>query len=414
MSEVKELRLKRSELKAKLLELGQADSVDEAAVKATMNELQGLEVRERALLAGQPDDEKPTETATEKPEDREYRELMSGATLADLVEAVEAGRGVEGRMREVQQHHNLTANAFPLDMLSAVGTDNAGGGADRHGEVEERAATVAPTGGVQANQADVLPFIFPASAAAWLSVWSPMVASGDSVYPVMTNSANVQALAPGADTTETTGTVTSYTLSPQRLSASFSYRAEDRLRFASLDSMLRMNIRESLMDQLDQQVLAANSNGLLASGTLTPGTAGSAAATYGEYLDDLAYESVDGTYADQVGQVRLLMGTATYRKAGSVLATNTAVSALDRLMTLTNGVRVSTHIPAPASNVQVVLCRRGMRRDFVVPIWRSVELIADRITRAGRAEVKLTASMHFNCRMLRSEGFRSQNVRLSS
>ena len=56
-------------------------------------------------------------------------------------------------------------------------------------------------------------------------------------------------------------------------------------------------------------------------------------------------------------------------------------SALDRLMEVTGGVRVSAHVPAAAVNKQNAIVRRGMRRDAVAPIWEGVSLIPDEISR---------------------------------
>ena len=47
-------------------------------------------------------------------------------------------------------------------------------------------------------------------------------------------------------------------------------------------------------------------------------------------------------------------------------------SALDRLMELISGVRVSAHVPAPSTNRQNVVIRRGMSMTAVAPVWEGV------------------------------------------
>ena len=58
-------------------------------------------------------------------------------------------------------------------------------------------------------------------------------------------------------------------------------------------------------------------------------------------------------------------------------------TALDRLMEITGGVRVSAHVPAEASDKQNAVIRRGMRRDMVAPIWEGITIIPDEVTKAG-------------------------------
>ena len=73
-------------------------------------------------------------------------------------------------------------------------------------------------------------------------------------------------------------------------------------------------------------------------------------------------------------------------------------------------VRVSNHVPAVASHKQNVLIRRGMRQDFVAPVWEGVTLIVDEITQAKEGEVILTAVMLYATKLLRADGFYKQQT----
>ena len=88
-------------------------------------------------------------------------------------------------------------------------------------------------------------------------------------------------------------------------------------------------------------------------------------------------------------------------------------SALDRLMEVTGGVRVSAHVPAASVNKQNTLIRRGMRRDMVAPIWEGVTLIPDEITKAADGEIVITAVMLHAVKILRADGFYKQQFQVA-
>ena len=120
----------------------------------------------------------------------------------------------------------------------------------------------------------------------------------------------------------------------------------------------------------------------------------SAEATFASYLSDLVYSRVDGRYADTAQALRIVAGTATYAHAGSVFRqAETDRTALDRIMQLTGGLRVSAHVPAIASTKQQVIVRLGSRMDAVAAIWEGVTLIPDEISGASKGTISITAVM---------------------
>ena len=102
------------------------------------------------------------------------------------------------------------------------------------------------------------------------------------------------------------------------------------------------------------------------------------------------------------------MGAKSYADAGSTYR-NTSVdrTALDRLMELTGGVRVSSHVPAVSGNKQNAVVRVGGNRDMVAPIWSGISLIVDEITKAKAGQIVITAVMLHAVKLLRS-GWLSQ------
>ena len=186
-----------------------------------------------------------------------------------------------------------------------------------------------------------------------------------------------------------------------RLQASFFYSREDRARFAGMDAALRENLSDGLADGLDDQILSGT-NGLF-TGTNLANNNQTTNDTFDSYLSNLCWNQIDGRYAAMTSDLALVVGAATFKDLGQTYR-NTSVdrSALDRLMELTSGVRVSAHVPAAASNRQNVVIRRGMSMTAVAPTWEGVTLIPDEVTKAGQGQIVITAVMMFAMKVLRT------------
>ena len=93
---------------------------------------------------------------------------------------------------------------------------------------------------------------------------------------------------------------------------------------------------------------------------------------------------IDGYYAQMASELRVLFGPATYAHAAAEYRANSADdSALDSLMRVAGGVRVSPHVPAVATKVQGLVIAKGVgRRNMVAPVWEGVTLIPDEVTKA--------------------------------
>ena len=148
----------------------------------------------------------------------------------------------------------------------------------------------------------------------------------------------------------------------------FFYSREDRARFRDMDSSLRENLSMGLADGLDKAIIAGT-NGLLTGANLA-NNAAAAVTDFDGYISELAFARVDGRYASMTGDLRVVMGSGTYAHAGGVYrATESDRTALDRLMDITGGVKVSAHVPAVSNaNKQNAVIRRGMARDMVAPV----------------------------------------------
>ena len=402
------IELRISEVKARLNVIADLDGdslTDEIRSEAgeLKTEYADLETRFQAATIGG----EPTVTLTEDSEARELRRLNAEASIGAVYAATIEHRQTDGATAELQQHLGLGANQIALAML-------------RGDEHEVRAATQAPANVAQ-QQAEIIPAVFPQACATFLGVDMPTVGIGEAVYPVLTGSAVAGTPAEGAtpsgtgiDTDgSTTGAFTAEALSPARIQAAFFYSREDRARFVGMDAGLRQNLSDALADKLDEQIIAGV-NGLLAGTNLADNDV-SAQTDFGEYLSNLVYGRIDGKYSSMSSELRIVLGAATNTHAGGVYR-NTSVdrNALDRLMELTGGVKVSAHVPAVASMKQNAIVRRGMRRDMISPLWEGITLVPDEITKAASGQIVITAIMLYAVKILRAAGFHKQAVKVAA
>ena len=354
-----------------------------------------IEFRAAVVAEGEP---APIETRTADREAGELANLITRASVGDVFAATLDHRVTDGATAEVQQHFGIAPNQVAIAML------------------ETRAVTPAPAD-VGQQQAEVIPAVFPMACAAFLGVDMPTVGVGEAVYPVLTASAvaatpaeNALPTGTGIDTEgHSTGTFAAEVLSPSRIQASFFYSREDRARFRGMGEALRTNLSEALSDALDMQVLSG-SEGLLA-GTKLANHNVSAITTFANYVSEFGYSRVDGKYAGATGDLRVVMGSSTYAHAGVTYRHQNADDiALERLVAITGGVKVSAHVPAVVSHKQNSVIRLGMRRDMVAPIWEGITLIPDEISKAANGQIVVTAVMLYAVKILRAAGFYKQQT----
>ena len=385
-----EMSEKREALNA-LLAVEELSDEQRAELGTLTTRMQHLEVEARAAIMAE-GEITVTRTVATDDEDRELRSLIDRANVGSIFEAALEHRSTNGVEAELQAHFHLSANAIPLALL------------------ETRAVTPAP-GDVGQSQSTIIPGVFPQSCAAFMSVDMPTVPVGDAVFPVLATNAAVGTPAENAAQAETTGSFTADVLSPSRLQASFFYSREDRARFAGMDEALRSNLSDALSDGLDKQILTGT-NGLF-TGTNLSNHNVTAVTSYANYRSELGYGRVDGQFAGSVGDLKIVMGAETYGHAAGVFRSANAGdrAALEDLMSVTSGVKVSAHVPAATgAHKQEVVIRLGSRRDMVAPIWEGVTLIPDEITKAGTGQIVVTAVMLHAVKILREAGFYKQQT----
>ena len=376
----------RSQLNA-LLDVAIEERTDpqKAEVVSLSEHLQNLEPELRSAILAEP--EQPETLDTEKPEARERRELRGKAKLSGFVAAVLEDRRLDGAESECSAAFGCSGKV-PLEMFESNG-------------VEARAVTPSPGTSDQVLARPIIPAIFQRSAAAWLGVDMPAVGAGDAGYVVLGTSLTGGPKAKSAAADETAGAFTVTTAQPRRITGSFKFTQEDAARLAGMEDALNMNLSSVLSNALDNQAINGSGtgdgtiNGLLAILT-NPSAPASNAETFQRYVVALG-SHVDGTFAVDLGGVRMLVGAAVYRHMVSVFrAPESAMTAEGFATDRTGGVRVSGRIAAPASNVQQAIVRRDNPVGdtvAVMPTWQGLVLTRDPYSGAAKGETVVTASM---------------------
>ena len=414
MTTLQKLQLEQSEIREKIG--GVLDKEDKTAEDRTeMGQLskraQELEVEVRAAIVI---DEPETVVDTDKddPETRELASLRRRSSIYDFVDEAVHGRGVDGASQEFRQailgedRHGY----LPLDLLL-----------DDDEQLEQRADAVSNIGtAIQENQQSIAARVFARGSAAYLGVMMPTVPVGTTSYPRITGGTTADVRSPGKELDGAAATLTTVSVNPVRLTASYTYSSESLTKVVDFEDALRSDLQAVMMDKYDNLAI----NGQAASGSNSPKVDGiinsltdptnpSDVADWEDYL--AAYDDrVDGKYAMTSEEVRLLVNTNTYQQALGLTVGTSGRAGLLRDRLPRDRFRVSANMPATptsgandkiASAIAYAFGARNLARGFVMPTWRGIELIPDRITKAKAGQRVLTAIMHVGFAMVDNSAY---------
>ena len=331
-------------------------------------------------------------------EELELRSMIVKANVGKIVEAATGQRSTDGVERELQAHFGHGYRDIPLALL------------------ETRAVATFTADSEPAEQRPIIGQVFPTSIMDFAGVDLETVAVGTRTVPVLTTGATVHTPAKSGSAAESTAAFDITQLTPKRVQASFSTTREDMATFPGVGDSLRANLAEAVQSKLDSEVLNRANDGLLQFGTApsNPSAATAAAA----YLAS-AYGAADGLYAENVGDVRFIVGAGaagTYQHMGK-LTVNTGgsaeISVAEKIMAITGGLRVSSLVPAYASNRQDAVVVKGpARSNTVATMWDAVS-IEDVVTDAAKGWVKIYLVTMFDFAVVREDGYVRHRFRTS-
>ena len=377
-------QLEQSKIKSDLAALlGKSELTDEdrASMATLTGRAEALEVEVRAAILASPD----TTQVVDGAEHRELSGIMRRANLGKMIAGIADESQGNGPERELRQALHMDDNYVPMAML------------------EQRAA-VAITGSAEGNTQPWIQRIFPDSAAAYCGVDVFQSDIGDQLVPVIGTGITIGEPGRAVAQAESSPGAAIITLSPRRLTGNFPIAREDLLRFPMMEEAWRAELGSAVQNAIDHDLLRKNNKGLLDHGT--DPTTPSAATPAATFFSDL-YSGVDGTYANGIGQVRMLIGPETYVYAGGL-----PVSAVDnetvieKLTRLAGGVFVSGNVAPYASNHQEALVvKGGPRRNSTGTMWAGVQIVRDEFTGADAGTIKFTVAVYWDFEVLRADGY---------
>ena len=411
MSEARE-RLNKTIEKRNGIPDGEQPSAElTAEMDSATKAIHPLEVEYRAAVTSEAAEDEAAKGEDRNGEQREIDALEARCSVtAFMAEAVTDKRvmGAELEYRQATLGEGAEPGMMPVRLLGDMVLPD---------DEEHRAVTPVAAGAKGlGSQADILARVFERSIAASLGVSMPTVPMGVRTYPVMTSGTDVSMKQPSAEQAATAGSFTGHEISPARLTGSFEFRVEDLQLLRGLEDALRRDLRASIQDHMDDQIVNGNGSSPNVSGfldELTAPTAEGARATFASYVKAFTGE-VDGINAYDIAELRGVISTSTYADMEAMYrANNTEHTGYSELRRRGVGLRVSDRMPnTPASgtlnkNDTIIIAKTGYPgMNAVAPIWEGVHMIRDPYTLATKGEVRITMLMLWNFQILREAGWK--------
>ena len=395
---IRQILIRQSETREALNGLADdAPDTDRAALVAKAQAIE-KELRE-ALAEPEPDpgdDQGDGGPAAIDAEERERREIRSRATVAGYLTAALRRQGVTGAEAEYADACGCPGQ-MPVGMLF-----------DR--PAETRAAATVAAAAVAETPMPTAGQVFVSPLASALGIMTPTVPAGTAAFPYVSTGVSPATVAAGSAVADSSPAISAHTADQRRVSASFQFQAEDAAKLADLESTLRENLSAALAHAFDSQIVSGDNNSPNLHGLLAqkPATApGDNVVTTFATLIDAVKDFVDGTYAEDFGQVRLVTSpTVANFLTGLLRSATDPTSALEWLRkTYPGGFRISKQAPviAPVNHGTSGNRRAGGGGLWAVrtrvaalayaPIWMGMDVITDPYTEAKKATTIVTAHM---------------------
>ena len=408
MTERQKLEVRQSEVRQRLNELLALDTLtpEQTQEMETLTaEAQQLEVRFRAAVAAEAAEAAEADAAAGEPdgEARERQALETRARMTRYLGAYAAGRAPEGAEAELQAAVNLGAESIPWSVLAPPPPSP-----------ETRAVTPGPTN--LPGRSTFIERVFADGDALFLGVMMPTVPAGEAIYNLVTAGPFAGPKPKDSAADATAGSFGGAALKPTRIPARYTLRVEELVEDMALEEAIRRDLRGLLSEALDKRVIA----GAGSVGSFDPGIsqlsdpADDSATLTTTSMRQMIAGGVDGKYAHTLRDVRLLVGADTHTLISSFTDNAGAYDPLAWVMTETGGLRVSAHLPAPASNIQRgVLAKRGARVAAYAPVWEGVQILRDPYTDAEEGQVHLTAWMLAAFKAVDADNFVLRDLKLA-
>ena len=340
---------------------------------------------------------------------REYLELEKRANFGRFLEASLSGEPTEGAESELRSavvkscgtagYENVVPWAMLIEpqRLREI----------RDEQLEKRAIVTSP-GTIGAMQDPIIQDVFAASSMGFLGTRFQAASVGDNLEYVLT-STGADLKAADADTTYA-GSLASTEMTPHRLTSGYDFQVEQLARIKGLESALRADLPRTMADELDKAVLRGGAlpqfvKGILNSYTIT---AAGTIVTWASGVESAA-SGIDGKYARDMNEVKLLVSVKTIKKFWGLFRGNSSDYSLAQYLKMTTGgLMASANLLDTGMVHEAILSKTGPGRadNAVGKVWGGgIRIIRDEVTEAGKGRVKITARALYDFAVLRTAGF---------
>ncbi|MDE0166262.1 MAG: hypothetical protein OXL36_14315 [Bryobacterales bacterium] len=391
MSERTRLEVRQREIRAKLTELGKADSPSDEQ-RSEMDKLttEAVDIdRKLNILDVTKEEERSVEV--NDAETNEIRELRKKSQITSYIAASLGGRSVTGPEAEFNAAVGIDASEFPVELL-----------------VPDEMRSVTDADG-QVTQQPWIQRLMAGTASGVLGVTSRSVGVGvQSVPQVATGPDTFTQVAKGASATESTWTVSTIQSEPKRASVNFKFSMEDIARLPSLEEQLTSDMRRAVAEKMDRMLFLGDDSptGTAAdivgfqTATITEKTIKQADKTKGEKWLALLAELLDGLHAESMNDVRLVVSTSTNQAfLSTVMAPQVSTQTVSSFLrennlswTARNSLAANTSADSFAGYVGL---QKGIAGAAVHNIWNAGSLIKDVYNTAGETTLVLNVLHDF-------------------
>ena len=397
MTDAQKLQIAAATARKELRALALQDDATAGAIGEATKKVDDLEARAAILQNVEDGENGPDRVTTEDAEARERRALRGKVHLGDYLDAAQSGRGVHGAAGEFNQHLEIGAERFPLELL------------------EERALTGADGAVVQGTWLDR---VFENSAGMALGVSFKTVQPGQISFPVTTAGATAAQRGRTEDAVDAPWTVgvTNIEPTPNRVRAVFS--RTDALRLPGLEDSIRRDLRAALKEGIDRAIFEGDAGAseddadivgfTTATGVTEVELTQTNKVKWPQTVKAFT-DMIDGRYAASPEDLRIV---ATVGAARLWLATtansnrNESVAQVMRGNGLSWGVRGG--IEATTTNNKFgafIGLGRGIEGAAVAAVWSDAELIRDPYTKGASGQISLTLATNWGFKICRAANF---------
>ena len=348
-----------------------------------------------------------TDSYQEDTSDKAWKEVEHRASALEecwLLKVVNGETIDTGPVGEYRQELGFTDKDIDVNLLVAR-------------SVEDRADVATPGPNAKATPSTISPRVFRPTVLSSLGIRSEMVSPAQRNYPVLTTGTTAAMKSADESQESSAGAFSVTELTPKQARGRVTMRSSELAIFPQFEAALRRDLGQQIDDVVSNQLINGDGTGGNIDGLttdLTERNTPSDTVNYARFITALV-SMVDGTYAADTNDLRVILGLATWRLAmTSQKSDESDMYALDWLRQKAKSVHLSSFIPAPITTANdnernggrvFATKARGLGGSYGFPMWRNVRIIRDEASDADKGWVHITANLNWNFKITRTHNW---------